>query len=320
MKIRYHIAPILCVVMAANIYAKVEISADFDNGHMRPGTKITEEGDNVTIVTAPFSTDRDLWFYYKLIGVKNKTVFFKEIYKNKRSGHAVIPYYVVTYKPVTNLFENAYELLGNFNYDEATNSSTYSHTFREDTAYFSLFYIDSNEVVENFVKTIQDNPFVSIETIGRSTLFDLPCEIITVTDKNTPDNDKKVILLYSRENAWETAGTLTLMGALRFITSTDPFAEELRKKFIYLFYPITDKDGVHMGHTNWPLTKDGGQYFNGTDWLGADEKSNYDGILKETKMFKLFLENWKKKGMTIVTVQDFLELLAHKQVVGLRCA
>ena len=81
MKIRYHIALILCLVMVANIFAKVEISADFDNGHMRPGTKITEEGDNVTIVTAPFSTDRDLWFYFKLTGVKNKTVFLKRYIK-----------------------------------------------------------------------------------------------------------------------------------------------------------------------------------------------------------------------------------------------
>ncbi len=299
------VAVIVIWVCICNAFSKVEISADFDNGHMRPGTKIIEAGENVTITSDLFNTNRDLWFNFKLTGVKDKTIVFKEPYKNNRKGFSSDPYYVVTYKPVVNVFENAYENLKNFAYDETTNTCICSHTFREDIAYFSLFYNDSNTVVDNYIRAIQDNPYVTVETLGKSTIFDLPCPLVTVTDKNTPDKDKKVVLLYSRENAWETAGTLTLMGAMKFIASKDPFAEELRKKFIYLFYPIADRDGVHMGHTNWPLTKDGGQYFNGTDWLGADEQSNYDGILKENKMFKLFLENWKKKGMSINISHDF---------------
>ena len=68
------VAVIVIWVCICNAFSKVEISADFDNGHMRPGTKIIEAGENVTITSDLFNTNRDLWFNFKLTGVKDKTI------------------------------------------------------------------------------------------------------------------------------------------------------------------------------------------------------------------------------------------------------
>ena len=93
---------------------------------------------------------------------------------------------------------------------------------------------------------LRDCPTALIETIGKTVQGrDIP--LVTVTNPDLPDADKKLIWLMAREHAWESGTSYVMEGALRFITSDDPAAIALRDKVIFKFTPMVDLDGCANG-------------------------------------------------------------------------
>ena len=279
--------------LSTNLNAKVEISADFDNGHIRSNAKITENGDKTSISFGPVNTNKELWFYYKLAGVKNKTITFTDNYE--KATESPTTFHAISYKPQTEIYDNAYEKMEFISVNEAAKTASYTHTFREDTAYVSFSYVASNTMIDNYIKKISDNPYVKVETLGASTFYNLPLYLLTVTDKSVPDANKKVVFIWTREDSYEAGGTLGCWGALRYLLSNDAEASEIRKKFTYLFMPMFGRDGVKIGHTNWPLDPEGRNYIGSIQQNWPDNKDK----IKEVDLLKSFIEDWKKSGKTI---------------------
>lgn len=85
-----------------------------------------------------------------------------------------------------------------------------------------------------------------IEVIGK-TVRGRDIHMVTVTDRATPLEDKRGVFLQARQHAWEAGTSWVMEGALRFITSDDPSAVELRKTTVFRFIPMVDVDGCIAG-------------------------------------------------------------------------
>ena len=85
-----------------------------------------------------------------------------------------------------------------------------------------------------------------IEVIGKSAQGrDL--HLITVTAPDVDDRDKVTVWLQARQHAWESGTSYVMEGALRFITSDDPKARDLRRRAVFVFTPMVDPDGSRHG-------------------------------------------------------------------------
>jgi hypothetical protein len=290
MRARDSLAGILLLACAAVLLAvpavgaEVAVTADYDNGHISTKFKgVKQEGDAATIDFGDYNPNRESWFNFKITGCKDKTVTFIE--KDANPGPA---FHVVTYKPTTSAFDNAYEMT------EAPVKGVWKHTFREDTAYVMFAYPATNGMVDDYMGKIRENPSVEVRSLGKSSLFGLDIPMLVITDKGVPDKGKKVVFLVSREDSYEAGGTLMLLGAVRYLLSDDAMAREIRKKFIYVVVPILSRDGAKIGATNWPLQKDNGNYL----YLPPEWRDNAKGI-KELDALKGFFRKWKEDGKTI---------------------
>jgi hypothetical protein len=85
-----------------------------------------------------------------------------------------------------------------------------------------------------------------IEVIGK-TVQQRDLHLVTVTNFEKPDAAKKTVWLQARQHAWEAGTSYVMEGALRFITSDDPKARELRDNVIFKFTPMMDPDGCASG-------------------------------------------------------------------------
>jgi hypothetical protein len=133
------------------------------------------------------------------------------------------------------------------------------------------------------------NPHVTIETIGRSVEGrDIP--LITITDRATADKSKKVIWLMFRQHAWESGSSWTGDGLMRFVSSADPVASQIRSQTIVKVLPLCDPDGVFHGTVRF-------------NRYGFDLNRNWD-VVDPVKMPEITAErkaisDWVKAGKQI---------------------
>jgi Zinc carboxypeptidase/Cytosolic carboxypeptidase N-terminal domain len=113
------------------------------------------------------------------------------------------------------------------------------------------------------LRDISATPYVKSTTIGKS-VEGRTIPLVTITDSEVPDNAKKVIWLMFRQHAWEAGSSWTGEGLMRFVTSSDSRAEQIRRETILKILPLCDPDGVvngtvrfnHYGYDlnrNWDL-------------------------------------------------------------------
>lgn len=93
---------------------------------------------------------------------------------------------------------------------------------------------------------VNHSPHARVEVIGKS-VQGRDLHLVTVTDADVADAQKKVLWLQSRQHAWEAGTSYVMEGALRFITSDDPAARELRRRVVFKFMPMGDPDGCAAG-------------------------------------------------------------------------
>ncbi|HWL14330.1 MAG TPA: M14-type cytosolic carboxypeptidase [Opitutus sp.] len=129
---------------------------------------------------------------------------------------------------------------------------------------------------------IDRSPHARVETIGKSAQGrDL--HVITVTNFETSDAEKRTVWLQARQHAWETGTSFTMEGALRFVVSDDPRAQALRDRTIFRFMPMVDPDGSATG----------GVRFNAN---GYDLNRHWDRIdLRDKAVLRAMPESWYVK-------------------------
>lgn len=260
----------------------LKASDKFDNAHIRSNMTIDEKTN--TIDYGKVNMNYETWYYYKLTGCKDKTITFLG---DSNTHVSPVEYRLVSYKPIKTICANSYEMI-------PVTGKTYTHRFREDTAWVAWHYVASNDMIDNYIRSVSRNRYVSIESYGNSTFFNLTLPIVTVTDKSVPDKDKKVVLMISREDSYESNGTVVVMGAMHYLLSDDPEAAQIRKHIIYKFLPVFSRDGAKLGSTNWPMSADGSKIV----YIPPSFYKNPANV-QEINLFKKWLTDWKNSGKTI---------------------
>jgi hypothetical protein len=121
-----------------------------------------------------------------------------------------------------------------------------------------------------------------IEVIGKTALgHDL--HLITISDPEIPDQDKRSLWLQARQHAWEAGTSYIAEGALRFLISEDPAAKEIRRTTIFRCIPLVDVDGALTGKVR----------FNAN---GYDVNRHWDQVdLRHPEFLRLMPEIWYTK-------------------------
>ncbi|HEY2585598.1 MAG TPA: M14-type cytosolic carboxypeptidase [Tepidisphaeraceae bacterium] len=154
--------------------------------------------------------------------------------------------------------------------------------------------------LQRLLADLHDRPVAVVETIGRTVQGrDIP--MVTVTNPDVPDAGKKVVWLQARQHAWEAGTSYVMEGALRFITSDDPAARDLRDKVLFKFTPMVDLDGCASGQVRCNA--------NGYDvnmhWRQVD--------LRHPEFLRLMPEIWytKKAILSCMTNGHGIDLLVN---------
>jgi hypothetical protein len=134
-------------------------------------------------------------------------------------------------------------------------------------------------------------PQAIIEVIGR-TASGRDLHLITVTDPDVPDKQKKSLWLQARQHAWEAGTSWVAEGALRFITSDEPSARELRRRTVFRFTPMVDVDGCFSGRVR----------FNAN---GYDVNRHWNEVdLRHPEFLRLMPEIWYTKKAIVAAHRD----------------
>ena len=153
--------------------------------------------------------------------------------------------------------------------------------------------------LQRLLTEMRNRPDAVIETIGKTVQGrDIP--MITVTNPDLPDAGKKLVWLQARQHAWEAGTSYVMEGALRFITSDDPAARDLRDKLVFKFIPMVDLDGCANGQVRCNA--------NGYDvnqhWREVD--------LRHPEYLRLMPEIWYTKKAILSTMADHrIDLLVN---------
>jgi hypothetical protein len=95
-----------------------------------------------------------------------------------------------------------------------------------------------------FVDALRQRPEARLDLVGKSRLG-REIWLIRVPPKPAPDAEG--IFFQCRNNACDSAGNFMIDGMVRFLFSGDREAEELMRRFIFCFLPMTNPDGVFDG-------------------------------------------------------------------------
>jgi hypothetical protein len=153
--------------------------------------------------------------------------------------------------------------------------------------------------LQRLLNDLRDRPCAVIETIGRTAQGrDIP--MVTVTNADLPDEGKKLVWLQARQHAWEAGTSYVMEGALRFITSDDPAARDLRDKVIFKFTPMVDLDGCANGQ----VRSNANGYDVNMHWREVD--------LRHPEYLQLMPEIWyTKKAILVVMADHRIDLLVN---------
>lgn len=91
---------------------------------------------------------------------------------------------------------------------------------------------------------------VRVEVIGE-TARGRDLHLVTITDPEVADRDKRCVWLQARQHAWESGTSYVMEGALRFAASDEPSARELRRKVVFKSTPMVDPDGCAAGEVRF---------------------------------------------------------------------
>lgn len=229
---------------------RISIRWDFDGGSLAEVDRVGADHFRCHVKGQVDQDGRNRqasWFYFRVDGAKGKLLTFTMVdlrgeYNYQPTMGSIdkdtLPFYSpdgVNWIPVET-----------GSYDSSGPSLSYQVQVDSDRvwiAYVPPYTLENFRKLAAYLARIPD---VQIEEIGRSVQGrEIP--LITITDRSVPDKGKKVMWLMFRQHAWEAGSSWTGEGAMRFVTSSDPLAQQIRRTTIVKVLPLCDPDGVANG-------------------------------------------------------------------------
>ncbi len=104
----------------------------------------------------------------------------------------------------------------------------------------------TNRNLVRLLDSFRASPYLQKQSVGR-TVEGREMPLLTITNPQIPDVNKKVIWLMFRQHAWEAGSSWAGEGAIGFLLSEDPAARTIRGSNIFKIFPMADPDGVATG-------------------------------------------------------------------------
>ena len=128
--------------------------------------------------------------------------------------------------------------------------------FEKQTVWVARYYPYTFNRLKNLLKSLEKNPYVKIETIGK-TPQNRPIVMLTITDFSVDDKQKRRVWIHSRTHPSETGSSFVVEGLIKYLISecNTCCSKVNLKKIIFNIVPMVNIDGVVAGNSRTaPIT------------------------------------------------------------------
>lgn len=290
------LAALFTLASAAGAGGPVEANADFESG----SPSLWRVEDNTRVAFTPKKDwDQDSvntsvsWFYGRLTNVLNRPVTIEAagldytVYNGVRGS--ILPFGRNTY-PVYSYDREHWERFTCCEIDTLGRAFRMRQIFSRDTVWVAYTVPYTFSRLERLLGELRDCPALRVEELGRS-VQGRPLYVVTVTEPSGNPDNRPVVWIVARQHSFESGGTWSSEGLLRFLASDSPEAAEIRRSLVIRVCPMLNPDGV----------TDGGTRFNarGVDlnrhWNKSDPLSDDPARAPEITLLKKALADWRKE-------------------------
>lgn len=178
------------------------------------------------------------WWYVRMDNLPDSVITLK-------IGNSGWPYY---YVPV---YSHDQKEWVRFKDDEVSQNSQNEliirKSFNQSKVWIAMFYPYTLTDLENFLNTIEGNPFLEVSKPGTTQLGN-PVYLIRITDFTVPVENKKRILIHARTHPAETPPSFLIEGMVNFLLSGRAEAIDMLKRYEFHIFPMQNVDGVVAGN------------------------------------------------------------------------
>ncbi|KPM33196.1 Peptidase M14 carboxypeptidase A [Croceitalea dokdonensis DOKDO 023] len=231
------------------------------------------------------------WYAFKIWGKEPKDITLKLAYQNSRSR-----YYPKISKDGVNFraldstkFQGVNPGEGKFGLKAAPEFAQMSLRVGADTLWVSAQELYPSKRVFSWMDSLASKPFIKKSVIGHSK-EGRPMRLLQI--KANPNN-KKAILVISRQHPPEVTGFLAMKSFVETLASESEEAKQFRATHDVFVVPLMNPDGVDNGHWRHNM---GGVDLN-RDWQNFNQP--------ETQSVRNFLKSKEKDGYEFVFGADF---------------
>ena len=240
--------------LSQNLPGPIKVSTDFDSGNL--GKWYLK--DDTHLVCYPYiNYDQNgrngvsIWFFGQLDNVLHReiTVQLKGTEEEYELKMGPSPYSKYTV-PMFSYDQINWQRFSNCSYDSLSNTFTIKHIFSHNTVWTAYIEPYTYTRLKNFIKEIEGNPNVTMESIGKS-VEERELYLITVSEPGQDIDSHPVVWIVARHHPWETAGSWAVEGLIKYLISNEPDANSIRKGVSFILFPMANPDGVFKGVTRY---------------------------------------------------------------------
>ena len=287
----YIIAIVLPLILQSCTNREITISADFDRGSIGHFKEIAPGQFSVKTrhwLKRDGIGDQYYWFYFKVDNAKDQnTTFELENLKGVYRGNPHLIYSDYT-KPVFSYDQQNWSRIQDISYDSAAQKLTFTHTFDSSPVWIAYAHPYPYHRLLSLLSSIKDHDFVNVEAIA-STKENRQVELVTITDHEIPNRNKKTIFLMAMQHPGEDAGSYFIEGMINFLLSEGEDAVNARKKFVFKLIPMMNPDGVFNGTSRYNMEMEDLNNI----WL------NEEKMQPEVKGVQQWVQSWLMNGNRI---------------------
>ena len=217
-----------------------EVDADFEAGNVEV---VDVAPDHVRFRAAAKGSPRPLWFYFRLRGVRDRTLRLTLTNVRDCLGH---PSSWNVVRPVASYDQRSWFRIPRAEYHEEAGTFSFTHTFRADTAWVAHCYPYTYTDLQTYLASLRGRPGVQVSTLTKSAEGrDVP--LVLVGPEAEASSSKPDVWLVARQHAGETPPSFVLEGFLDFLTGPSGEAHRLRQGMNVAVVPLLDVDSAVAG-------------------------------------------------------------------------
>jgi hypothetical protein len=191
------------------------------------------------------------WYYFRIDGVRDRAITlvmtdFVGEYNGRPGACPMGP----DIRPVASDDGETWRPIADMRWDDREKEATLKVRPARDSVWIAHQPPYTPRRLARLLERVDRCDDARVEVIGK-TARGRDLHLVTVTAREVDDRGKVAVWLQARQHAWESGTSYVMEGALRFITSDDPRARELRRRAVFLFTPMVDPDGCADGQVRF---------------------------------------------------------------------